>query len=371
MTKEVISNKQAIVLLSGFIIGSTSILGVGTNTKQDVWITLLLAMALAAVIYFVYARIIALYPGMNIYEILDVLFGKVLGKIISLCFIGYAFYLQSLILRNFAEFIRAISLSETPMCVIAFCGMLLSFYAIREGLEVFARWAAMFFPIMVFFVLLTTSLTLPWSDLNNFKPILFNGFKPVFEGALSAFAFPFAEAVLFIPTMGSLQQKGNPYKVYYTSLLIGGTLVMLVSLRSLLVLGPEIASLQYYSSYAAVQIINLGNFLQRIEVSVSIVFLISGLMKSSMCLYASVKGISHLLSYKMDYKTLALPVNLLCGLLALFVYKNAMQMFEWAEVYYKYFAFPFQVALPIITLIVAEFKVRARTQNGNQASSEE
>lgn len=359
MGKEVINNKQAIVLMSGFIVGSTSIFGVGEDTKQDVWITLLLAMALAAIIYFVYARTTALFPGKSLYEILDVLFGRIYGRVISALFIGYAFYLQALVLRNFAEFIRVISLPETPVCIITLSASILSLWSMREGLEVLARWASMFFPLMLVFVTITTSLTMPWMDLDHLSPVLYNGLEPVLKSATGAFSFPFAEAVLFMVVMGNLQKKGSPYKVYYTSLLIGGAVVLIISLRALLVLGPEIASHQYYASYASVQIINIGNFLQRIEVSVSIVFIISGFIKGSICLYASSTGISHLLMGKMDYRKLAPPMNLLCALFSMVVYRDAVQMFEWSERIYKYFAFPFQVLLPIIILIAAEIKARS------------
>ncbi len=366
MYKEIINSRQAIVLLSGFIVGSTAILGVGTDTKQDVWITILLAMILASIIYFVYARIIALVPGKNLFEILDFLFGKIVGRMVSVVFIWYAFYLQALVTRSFTEFIRAISLQETPLFIIALSASLLSAWAIRDGLEVFARWASIFFPIVVIFILIITFLTIPWIGFENLSPTLYNGIGPIINSATSAFSFPFAEAVLFIAILNSLRRNESPYKVFFWSLLIGGLLILIIATRTVLVLGPENTSLQHYGSYASVRLINLGNFLQRIEVSVSIVFIVTGFIKGSVCLYASSKGISHLLFNKMDYKKLAPPINLLNALFSLIVFKNAIQMFEWAEHLYKYFAFPFQVVIPIIMLIVAEVKTR-EAKNDNQS----
>ena len=84
--KEVISQKQAVVLISAFIIGSSAILGVGSTAKQDVWLAMIIAMAAASVMIAVYARVLKLFPGNGLYDILDLLFGKVMGRVLSLHF---------------------------------------------------------------------------------------------------------------------------------------------------------------------------------------------------------------------------------------------------------------------------------------------
>ena len=104
ISKEVINQKQATVMMSTFIIGSTAVLGVGSRAKQDVWIAFILAMVMVGIIFIVYGRILKLFPGKGLYEILESLFGKVMGKIISLLFIWYAFHLGALVIRNITEF---------------------------------------------------------------------------------------------------------------------------------------------------------------------------------------------------------------------------------------------------------------------------
>ena len=63
MEKEVISQKQAIIIMSTFIIGSTAILGIGTHAKQDIWIATIIAMVMTSLIFAVYGRISSLFPG--------------------------------------------------------------------------------------------------------------------------------------------------------------------------------------------------------------------------------------------------------------------------------------------------------------------
>ncbi len=370
MEKEVISQKQAIVILSAFFIGSSVILGVGTSAKQDIWIANILAMIMGGIIFIVYARIVKLFPCKGLYEIIDLLFGKVLGRIISLAFIWYAFHLGALVIRNFSEFIHTVSLSETPLSTLAFMMGLAVIWAVRGGLELIGRWISIFLPIVIIVSVVITFLSAPQMEFSFLKPILYNGWNPVLEAAYTVFAFPFAEAILFTTLMGSLTKNSSPYKVYFLSLLIGGGIIISVSLRTLLTLGIGNISILNYSAYSAVSLINIGNFIQRIEVSVSVVFIFCGFIKVCTCLFAVTKGIAAFFNIK-DYHRIVAPFGLLMVIFSLTIYKNAMEMTEWAEKIYPYYAIPFQILLPLIIWITAEIKTRLAKKNDNKVQAEQ
>jgi spore germination protein KB len=369
MYKEVISQKQAVALITAFIIGSTSVLGIGGRAGQDVWISIILALLMASVIIPVYARILKLFPGQGLYEILDILFGKVLGKIITLLFVWYAFHLGALVIRNYTEFMTIISLTETPSCVLALLCSVLSIWAIREGIEVIGRWIAIFFPIMVFTLIILTILAIPILEYDNLKPVLYHGMKPVLDSAFSAFSFPFAETVLFIAVLDSLQKKTSPYKVYFLSLLIGGFFIFVFSIRTILILGPENASIQYFASYVSIRLIKIGDFLQRIESIVSITFILNGFTKGTICMYAAVRGTAKLFEIK-DYHRIAAPLGILMALFSIIIYDSAMEMSDWAGKIYPYYAIPFQIVLPIIIWITAEIKSRLSNKNKDLSRTE-
>lgn len=357
MEKEVISQKQAVLIISTFIIGSTAVLGAGSQAKQDVWLAIIIAMVLASFIFLIYARISTLFPGKDIYEILNTLFGKVLGKIVAILYIWYAFHLGALISRDFSEFVRIISLSETPACIISISSIILTIYAVRGGIELLGRFLSIFFPVYVLMIIIVTFLAAPLFNFNNLKPILYDGLNPVLSSSFSVFSFPFAETVLFLCLMGSLRKNSSVYKAYYFSLLIGGIIILIVSVRSVLILGIPNKAIQNFASYASSRLVRVGTFLQRIEASVAIVFMISGFSKSTICLYAATKGLSHLFNIK-DYHKLAAPVGLLIALYSIIVHNDAAELFEWATKIYPYYAIPFQIIIPVIVWITAEIKIR-------------
>lgn len=150
---------------------------------------------------------------------------------------------------------------------------------------------------------------------------------------------------------------------------IGGTIVAFLAARNMMVLGSETAAAVYFPSYAAISRVNIGNFLQRLEISVTIVFLLSGFIKISICLLAATKGITKLLGFK-DYRFFVTPVGLLMVNLAYLVYDSIMEMFEWAFDVYPYYAIPFQVILPLIIFIAAELKARLQKKSSEQSKEE-
>jgi spore germination protein KB len=113
----------------------------------------------------------------------------------------------------------------------------------------------------------------------------------------------------------------------------------------------------YFPSYEAVSMISVGDFIQRIEVSVSFLFIFGVFIKSSICLLVACKGIGKIFNLK-DYRSIVIQTGLLMIYFSYTVYDNSMEMNYWAFKVYSYYAFPMQVILPIIIWILAEIKAR-------------
>lgn len=354
MRREVISNRQGITMMVMFIMGSTLLLGVGSDARQDVWLSIIIASIWAIPVMAIYARLLSLFPGKNLYEILHAIFGRFLGNGIALFFIWFSFYLGTLVLRNFSEFIKVVAFPETPAFIPVMLMGILCIWVVKEGLEALGRLSqlAIIFPMCITIAVVALSMTK--ANYDNLRPVLYNGIGPVLN---NAFSFPFAETVLFITIFSLDKEKNNSYRIYYFALAIGGFFVTLIDVRNVLVLGTDFIEQLYFPSYIAVSLINIGSFLQRIEVTVAVVFLFAGFVKISVCLLSVCKGVGSLFKIG-DYRQIAAPMGLLMMTTSGFVYKNIMEMQEWASKVYRYYAFPFQVILPVIIWIAAEIKVR-------------
>lgn len=356
MYKEQITDKEAICLLTIFIMGSSLIIGIGADAKNDAWIAGIVSVIMFIPMLLIYTRLLSLFHGKDLFEILNIIFGNILGKIISVIYIWYAFHLGAMVIRNFGEFNNIVAMPETPIFVPMLCLGLVCIIAVSLGIEVMGRTTTYFIPIIFLILLIVQILIIPLLHLNYIKPILGNGLIPVLKGGFSAFSFPFAETVLFIGVFSSLKTKKSPIKVYIWGVLLSASIIIIITIRNISMLGNMLGSF-YFPSYEAVSRINIGDFIQRMEVTVLTLFVYSIFIKSSICLLVACKGIGHIFNLK-DYRSIVIQTGLLMTYLSYIIYDNIMEMKFWAFKVYPYYAFPMQVILPIIIWVLAEIKAR-------------
>ncbi len=354
MIKERLSDKEAICILITFIMGTTLILGIGGDAKNDAWISGMLSLIMYLPMLLIYSRLLSLYQDKDLFDILIIVFGKVFGRIVAVIYIWYAFHLGALVLRNFGEFINTVAMPETPLLVPIICLQIVCITGVCLGLEVVGRITTYFLPLLFFIILLVQLLGIPQLHFNYLKPVLGNGIVPVIKGAFSTFAFPFAETVLFLGLFSSLETKKSPKKIYLLGTLISAFVIINISIRNITVLGNMRDSF-YFPSYEAVSRINIGDFIQRIEVTVSMVFIFGAFIKTAVCLMVTCKGIGKVLNLK-DYRSIAIQTGLIMAYFAYSIYDNIMDMKYWAFKVYEYYAFPMQVIIPVILWVLAEIK---------------
>lgn len=352
--KEQISDKEAICITILFIMGSTLIMGIGGEAKNDAWLAAIIGVFFSIPVFLVYSRIVSIFKGKDLFEILELVFGKYIGKFTALLYTWYAFMLGALVLRNFGEFVNTLGLPETPMFVVMLCMGLTSIIAIRLGIEVIGRTSTYFITIVFVILLIIQILVIPQIRLNYIKPLLYNGLAPVLQAGYNVFTFPFAETVILMSALFALKTKKSAGKVYFWGLTLAGTTIIVLTIRNILVLGKTIGMF-YFPSYIAVSDIAVGNFIQRMEVTVSLVFAITAFTKVSVCLFAACRGFQRVFNLK-DYRSVTIQVGLLILYLSYIVFDNIMDMKYWASKVYPYYAIPFQIIIPIAVWIIGELK---------------
>ena len=367
MDKEIISIRQGVYMVAMFITGSFMVMNTGDETRQDIWIVILMAMAISIPILLVYSYLLKLHPGKNLFEIFIDIYGKIAGKIFCLLYCWYAFHLGALVIRNFTEFVTTISFPETPQPVVTIFIGLLCIWIVKAGVETMGRWSSFVFPLVAINIIVTVALSATKADLINLRPILYNGIKTILPGTFAVFAFPFAESIIFTMIFDSLKDIKKCFRVLLIGTLIGCFFMVTITVRNIVVLGVQYSIDLYFPSYVAVRTLNIGEIVQRFEVVVAITFILGGFVKISTCLYAAVKGFSKILNID-NYRPVSAPIGFLMMNLACMLYSSLPEMFYWAINIYQYYAIPFQVIIPIVTLIVS--LVKAGEKNKKLVSSQ-
>ncbi|MCT4605158.1 MAG: endospore germination permease [Marinisporobacter sp.] len=354
MNKEVISDKQGICLVILFIAGSALAMPTAAEAGSDLWLSIIAAILIAIPIVWIYAKILSFFPEKDLFYVLEYAFGKIIGKMIGFFYIWFAFHLGVLVMRDFGEFPVIVALPETPMIAFSILMVILSIWIVREGIEVLGRWANLFVLINAPIPSILILLLIPVMDFNNIQPILYNGIKPFLEGTLSALSFPCTETVVFMMVFSALQSKKSSYIIYTKGLLWGGLLIAGVSLAEILVIGPDLYGATFFPNHAVASKVDIGETFQRMEIIAIIASITATFLKISVCLFAVCNGVARIFQLK-DYRALVVPIGLIMFNCSLFIYENIFEMFEWLTIW-KYYAFPFQVILPTMILVVTHIK---------------
>lgn len=341
-----------------YILGVTLILLGYSGANADTWLACVISIPMALVLVVIYDRILKLYPNKDIHQILKTIYGKYLGSITSFIFIVFFIILGAFVLRNMSEYIQVVSMENTPQYVTVIFISLVSLYAVNSGMEVLFRWAKFILPIIIIVTLITVLLSIPRFNYSYIKPVLYNGWKPVLISSFNILMFPFGEVIIFLPLLSGLENKTDTKKVFIHSIILSGTLILILSIRNILLLGVPNLSLTYFPSFYASSIIKIGNFIQRSEVIVSINLLLAGLSKFCVILLAVSISLNNLFKTK-DYRKYSTIVCILMGVMSLFVYKNTMNMFLFLKIY-PYFAAPFFIIIPLITLVVGGIRKKVK-----------
>lgn len=356
--KETVSIQQAICIIILFIFGSTVVLGLSTDAGQDAWISLLLAVVLMIPILLVYARIMRLFPEKDLFDILIILFGNIPGKILITLMAWYALHLCALVLRNFSEFMQITMMQETPQLPLMAAMLLVTCYLSKSNAAVMGKWAIVMLPILFLTIIVTLILSAENMDFSTLQPIFAKDPVVLIHGAYQIITFPFAETVLFLCIANVLKRQDSPYKTYGWAIAISGFFLLAVFIRNLTVLGVPMVRAEYFPSYSTARILHIGDFLTRIEGTITMNFIVTGIVKIALCLTAASKGIAKLFNIQ-NHRQIILPVGLLALALCAIIYKSAMEMFGFLK-YYQIYAIPFQIMIPGAAWIMAEIKTRKK-----------
>lgn len=363
MKQEKISGKQTACITVMFMLGSSLVFGISSKSNQDAWIAILIALAAAVPLLYYYARLLCLYPGQSLFDICISVFGRFFGKAVIALYAWYAFHLGALVIRNYSEFLQVRVFIQMPQIVSMLIMVFLVIWVVRRGVEVLGRYTVVTLPVIVIIIIAVLLLLVKDMRLEYMLPVG-EYLSDVPSDVFNDFSFPFMETVLLLCVLSATGANAKPGKPLVAGLLIGGLLLTVSLVRNCMTLGFPMHGDKWFPSYDAGSLIIVGSVVSRIENFVGANLLLAGFVKISVCLFAASKGCARLVDAD-DYRPFAAPVGLLMVGLASIVYKNTMEMYDFLLVY-RYYAFPFQIILPLLLCLVAEIRhaVKTRKEKG-------
>jgi len=244
-TMERISTHQFMTLGAAVLMGGTFLLlasGVTVASGRDGWMTILPGFAVGIPYGLMVLSLLVQYPRKNLLQISEILFGKWIGKITGVIYILITGYYGGLVLAVLGEIFERSIMPLTPRWVFYLGGLLLVLYLVGSGIEVFARFSEVIFPLIVIALVLNVVLAIPKIEPGELMPILSEGIQPLFFGVLKV--MPFAmEYILFLGGILTFlpigkQELGQLKTGVWRAVFLVGILNTLVALVQILVFGP-------------------------------------------------------------------------------------------------------------------------------------
>ena len=178
-------------------------------------------------------------------------------------------------LRNVGDFITTIVMPETPIQIVHWIFVLAVLMAVSLGLEVIARSSEIFLPWVVFLLLILIVFLVPQIQFDRIQPVFESGTKAILHGSLSIISIPYLELTVFLMLYPYVNHPEKIGPSYLKGGVLGGLVIIIVTMLCVFVLGWDFTARHTFPSYTLAKKIQVGEFLQRIEVLVAVIWFLT------------------------------------------------------------------------------------------------
>ena len=337
-------------------------------TRNESWMPFVASIIICIPLIVSYVLLSKSYPGMNLIQINEAVFGRVAGKIVSALYVWFFFTLTSLNIRDLGTYVNKTTMVKTPISIIIILFLLLCVWSAYYGLEVVTRYSIVFLIISCVILFISIIAVYDLIELDNFLPMFDMPLNNYVQLSHIASTIPFGETVIFLMVTPYVDNAPkNLMRYFLGGFLLGSILILIVILRDISVLGNTI---QYFS-LPSFEVFRLGTLFQTIshmEIMFSILLIVLLYFKISVLFYVTMLAIAQLLNIR-SYRPILLPCAALVVVYAFTAFKDVITHTKTAQETTPFFWTLFEILLPVLTLIVSFVKKKAKNKNNRKAVS--
>jgi spore germination protein KB len=351
--ENLLTARQLMILIILFSVGTTILVVpsmLAAETKQDAWIAGVMGVGIGLLFLCMYVKLAKMYPDYTLFDMNEIVFGKWLGKAVTLFSVFIAVVISAQVLYYIGTFMTTQIMPTTPIQAINILMITFVILGAKLGVVVLGRTAEIFFPwILLLFFLLVIFVT-PQAQFKNLLPIGEASIMSITRASIFMIVFSYFPIIF---TLCLISSDAKFPKRLSKSFLYGGTtsgiLMIIIVFLSILVMGPDQSSRQVYATYALAKKISVGNFLQRIEVTVAFLWFISIYFKLTLYFHVAIKGLASFFQIQ-NYKSLSTPIGFIVTVLSLVVYPNVAYTHQWDVLTWVPLAFCFGFVYPLLLI---------------------
>lgn len=364
--KAKIGNFEAFCLLLNMVCAKI-VLDYPRTVSEDVgsaaWIMIILDTIVVFVFFAIISPLYEKFLGKDLIDISEIALKKVGKIIIGIIFIVQILYMTHITLREFAEDIKVISLTATPISVviILFCiAMIVGAYL---GIEAICRVYALSVPILTGALTLILMLNSPKFDISRIAPWFGLGVETILKKGLTNLS-QFSEIVVLLLIAPFLNNKKAFKGIGRLGILLSGFFLAMATTCYLLIYQFPTSTEFFLPMYQMARIISFGRFFTRIEPAFILIWVLTAFLYLSSSLYF----ITYIFQRTFDLKyrrPLIVPFIIILFTLSILP-ENLYSTLQIDMQIYSRFSWIIAILLPLILVIIASVRSRKNKEAGNK-----
>lgn len=306
---------------------------------HDGWISVALAGLLSLGVSCITYALAVLYPELDFPGIFQAVWGKFFGKLLTIPLMAYLLVVSGIMLRVFADTIKALLLPETPALVVVGLMALVAISVVKRGIYAISAVTDMLFPIAVLPFAILILLSIQNWDYNRIQPILFENTANVLKGIIPGYrAYIGTGAILY--TAAYTTEPKKTLKWYFAGMLISILFVTGSTLAVLLTFGSVETQRIVYPLISLSKVIEFPvTLLERLETLMSIIWILVVFAAITVHCFFSVRSFTVFFNVKPKHQNYVAYLHFPVLLIIAFLSESSMEAIEFytATVYFGTF----------------------------------
>ncbi|MFB9328040.1 endospore germination permease [Paenibacillus aurantiacus] len=281
-TVEPIGKYQFMTAIILFEIGSTPMFLLGRDAGQNAWMSMAVGAAAGFVVLLMCLSLQRLSGEQDWTEMLLRRLGKWAGGSLAMLYAILFAYESMRNVRDFGGMANGTILPQTPIWIVMLIISAIACYGVAKGINVLFRTIELFFPFVAlsYFTIILFFIISDLPDSHRLRPMLDQGVGQVLGHALpELISFPFGQVFVFLLFWRYAKDPKQVVKVSMTAYGIVSLFLTAMSVLTLSILGPNVAKLVSYPFLEAVQLIHIADFLERLDIFVTLIIFLGLFVK--------------------------------------------------------------------------------------------
>jgi spore germination protein KB len=328
-----------------------------------------LGSCLTAIIFFgLLYLLMKRFPGQDLFQVLETVYGKIVGKILVLILASYFLYYVAMNIREFSAILKAYNLPFTPLSMTIFPFLLVVWVLAYVGLEGIARTTYIFSFLVFGGLALMLLLAIPAYSWDFLQPILGYGLRnTIITGFMRSSAY--SEIVILATIIGSLQGLKNFKRVGFSALIISGLTISLCTACLLAAFQFTSGGEHLSGLFQLSRTIYYSRFIQRLEAVFLFTWVFAAVLTVAVVFYISLKAYCRAFQI-FDHRPLIFPYIFVTGAL-ISLPKNLPEVLQVHVQFTREFSFLLLFTIPVITLVFAVILKKGQKGEGSNENKEQ